>query len=199
MHSDRSVPIFERSIGEVVTSSDRRVLGTAFAVHSEGLLLTCLHVVSSESRIEAVSVRFNGTDAILPAIVEVPPYGQPFDLALLRLQSGALPIGVKPLPLHDTGNLRGQHFRVFGYPRGYDDTGRWGYGTIQDALPTGMLQVNSKDISEGYSGGPVQELRLGRVVGVIASTDQTDGTSFVIPSTVIRLCFEHLQVLRAPG
>ena len=86
-----------------------------------------------------------------------------------------MPDQVRPIPLFQLPLTRSHRFRAFGFPKGYA-SGRWGYGELLDAVPGGMIQAASSDLAPGFSGGPVEELQMARLIGVLTSYDpQLDG------------------------
>jgi hypothetical protein len=188
---------------EILSQRDTPV-GIGLAV-TKPYVLTCAHVVcqavaidksTSDKPSREISLRFleNG-ERVIATVVAWSPFGLPskgnHDVAVLRIISGKFPEGFHSPTLFECPMISGAQFRVYGMPEHYT-SGRWGYGTIQALLPgSGQLQVHSKDITFGYSGGPVQETQLGRLIGIVSTSDSPQHTAFVIPARVINaVCVE---------
>src|SRR5215475_5437829 len=195
--------MLERSIGQVRSRTDGGIVGTAFACSPRGLLLTCAHVVadalgiarnSPDTPRDCVLLTFPGEMRSSARVVAWSPLGR-LDVAVLRADE--LAANIHPVPLYDISSVSGHRFRSYGFPAGYDQ-GRWAYGTLKDRLPFGDLrQVQSGEVRAGDSGGPVQELQMGRIVGMISSADTEYRTAFAIPSSVIETLCSHVTVIRA--
>jgi hypothetical protein len=136
--------------------------GTAFVVHSEGLLLTCFHVVKDAGRVE-VSL---GGRKYRAAVVGTDPKR---DLALLQIDASGLPaLPWVPAPKVELG----EEVRAFGFPL----TGELGRtlkvtrGTVSGVEREAGEPVFQIDtvINPGNSGGPLVNDR-GEVVGVVVA------------------------------
>ena len=88
-------------------------------------------------------------------------------------------------------DLWGHHFRVFGFPEGYNQ-GAWASGIITGRQASGWIQIESTKetgyrIQPGFSGSPVWDESYQAVVGMIiaADTDTSIKAAFMIPVDLI--------------
>src|ERR1700730_15587255 len=149
--------------------------GTAFLVQSQrslsgatgNLLLTCNHVITfSGASSDKVQIRFiNGEQreaTILSADAQA-------DLAVLSIPD-PLPASVRLLPLGSSFGCEGHEVKGFGFPQMTGTGGAAAKATILDRLDVqGMesLQLSdSKELTSGYSGGPIWDEKRKRVIGV---------------------------------
>jgi S1-C subfamily serine protease len=154
--------------------------GTAFVVHSDGLLMTCHHVVAGST---SLKVHLRGS--VYPA--QVVAIDKPNDLALIRIQATGLPA----LKLADSNLVRlAEDVKAVGYPLS-DVLGKnvkITSGTISGKAedPTApRLQVDIT-INPGNSGGPLVNSR-GEVVGVNSAGlfgGSIQEVSFAVPSNL---------------
>ncbi|WP_328665239.1 serine protease [Streptomyces sp. NBC_00322] len=170
--------------------------GSGFLV-SEDTVLTCAHVVQN---CEAVSVSVRGRTMDAEVVRMVPEYGGERDiyefpdLAELRLcQPLEGGIGVW---LGEQGPSQGGEVAVHGFS---EDTLE--AGVQRDTLrlvvagPAGQLvRLQGDQVVQGFSGGPVLDLRTGRVCGVLkASRDDQDSLGgWFIPVDAVRHHFPEL-------
>ena len=154
--------------------------GTAFVVHSDGLLMTCNHVVAGST---ALKVHLNGK--VYPA--QVVAVDKPNDLALIRIEATGLPA----LKLADSNNVRlSEDVMAVGYPLS-DVLGKEpkvSRGTISGKVddPEGPRLQADITINPGNSGGPLANNR-GEVVGVNSAGLFGSGiqeVSFAVPSNL---------------
>src|SRR6516225_10527118 len=110
-----------------------KTVGTGFVVTSDGLLVTCAHVIDIARLDDSVHLLFYDPSStkemheVRVARVE-PDYWRDAaaeDVAFLRLV-GLLTKGVVPLPLGSSFNTQGQTFRSFGFPEARPDDGMLG-------------------------------------------------------------------------
>jgi S1-C subfamily serine protease len=154
--------------------------GTAFVVHSDGLLMTCHHVVAGST---GLKVYLNGQvySAVVVAV------DKPNDLALLRIDAA----GLTALKLADSSMLQAaEDVKAVGFPlsdvlgRGVKITSGTISGIVND--PNGQrLQVDIT-INPGNSGGPLIN-NLGEVVGVNSAGlfgSAIQEVSFAVPSNL---------------
>jgi hypothetical protein len=196
--------MLEPAIAKIFSRGKQLAVGCGVAVAPRGYVVTCAHVVA-----DALGIPRNAADAPQDPIDLAFPFNghackarviawssiDDLDAAVL---SCAVPDSIRPVPLFQAPLTRAQKFRAFGFPKGYS-TGRWGYGELRDAVPGGQVQVSSSDLAPGFSGGPVEDLQMGRLVGLLSSYDAALGTGFLIPSgQVARVCPE-LQIVRMEG
>ncbi len=152
--------------------------GTGFAVHPDGWVLTCHHVVSGAGE---PSVLIGGEE--YPATIVSTDARR--DLALLKIEVTALPV----VPLADVAQANRQdEVLCFGYPLadllGLDlsvENGR--ITSIRKVGGELRLQTNAP-VKPGNSGGPMVNLR-GEALGVISQRIEIDGApegvAFAVP------------------
>ena len=171
MHFYNSSTVYDAVIDSVVTiyiydGAGRELgLGSGFIYTSDGLCITCLHVVAGASRIEVVLNDGTRYDAEY-----VSGYSAELDMAAVKINAS----GLKPLEISDRSPQSDEKVWAFGSPDGVA-------GTMTEALAQGytwtaggfgknagylMLDV---PMIPGNSGGPVIDMN-GRVVGVVSMT-----------------------------
>lgn len=172
--------------------------GTGVCVLPRGLVLTCAHVVNTAlGRDQRASEFPNKPVAISPIaisgqieadVVAWSPHDD-FDVALLELRQ-PLPDAVHATPIFDTGELAGVEFDTYGFPKGYHKApyyGRSAQGRVVVRTAAGRYQAEHNGIEEGFSGAPVRDLLLRRVIGIVAASDKN--LAFITPSAAIaRIC-----------
>ena len=162
----------------------QRALGSGFVIDDSGHILTNQHVVDGA---ETVTVRFeDGTASEARVLGE----DASTDLAVVKVD--ALPSGVSPVPLGDSGNLDvGDPVVALGSPLGQAGTATTG---IVSALERIITSPNGFDIqnaiqtdaaiNQGNSGGPLFD-RSGRVIGInsqiATNSGGSDGIGFAVP------------------
>ncbi|GEM_PF-5770110 len=171
--------------------------GAGFMV-DEKHIVTCAHVVQYALAL--------GSETILPKESKIQveyPFISPVkvlssrpiryetsnDLAVLELMD-SLPAHACPALIAMDNHLSAHAFKVYGYPEYYNEKGVWAYGEIKDALGDGTVQLQVKEltgeaIKQGFSGGPVWDEQLQRVVGMIAISDKDIRLAFMIPIQAI--------------
>lgn len=172
--------------------AETRSTGTAFVVHSEGLLLTCFHVIKDAGRID---VRVNGK-VYRAMVVGTDPRR---DLALLQVDASSLPA----LPWVKAEDVElGEEVRAFGFPltAALGSSLKVTRGTIsgvekEEGAP--VFQIDSA-VNPGNSGGPLVNDR-GEVVGVVvARFEEALGVGYVAPVDGAAPLLRGLPLLR-PG
>jgi S1-C subfamily serine protease len=164
--------------------------GTAFVIHSEGLLMTCNHVVAGAS-----SLKVHLNKKVYPA--DVLAVDKANDLAIIRIQA----TGLTPLPLGNSEQVKlAEDVKAFGYPlsdvlgRNIKITSGTIAGRIDDAEGP-RLQVDIT-INPGNSGGPLVNSR-GEVVGINSAGlfgNSIQEVSFAVPSNLGRKLLGTLDV-----
>jgi putative serine protease PepD len=167
--------------------------GTGFLINDTGKIVTNAHVVSGNSR---VVVRFGSHGTSLDGAVM--GTDQSSDLAVVSIDPGAVPQGVKPLQFADSRTVQvGDTALAIGNPFGLDRTVTQGIVSglgrhIQ--APSGfsidsVIQTDAP-INPGNSGGPLLDTS-GRVIGVNSQIETGGangnvGIGFAVPSNTVR-------------
>ncbi len=138
-------------------------VGTGFVVSPKGYIITSTHLLrlvgADTSRQTTVRIRFKATQSEVTAHVD-PNWCSPFnedDVTVLFL-TDQLPAEVEPLPLVSSQATLDHKIRSWGYPDGNDTDGWAGKGEILGETSENgyrRLQFSSKEITRGYSGGPL--------------------------------------------
>ena len=182
--------------------------GTAF-LYDNKYLLTCCHNIGDTSNINVVfQSERNIFEYGVPVklIRQIPnPQG---DLALLEIEVD-LPNHIKPLPIADQSKYSDKdNFSTFGFPNYNPHNGASSFGIISNTQSRnnhGIPQIqlsNSNDITSGFSGSPIYDDRLRRVIGMIQVIADTDGyargteVSFGIPIDFIKSKITELKIKR---
>ena len=118
-----------------------RHIGTGFVVTTDGLILTCAHVLGS-SMPEKARVQFQGSGEEREATVLAEGWRavDAEDVAVLRV-CGSLPEGVQPLPLGSSHGLEGHTMVTFGYPETGEVEGIRGTGQYTSNTSYGKLKT----------------------------------------------------------
>ena len=185
--------------------------GTGFAV-SKRLLVTCSHVIQpepGEPPPETVNVVFHATGdrretRVSAKATVVPEWWRGCgaeDIAFLRVDQ--VPDQVKVLPLGSADGVERDEVDTFGYPKAGGIEGLRGSGyVVGDVLELGrrLLQLNSNEITTGFSGGPLWDRQKRRVTGIVTSIGVPDQygklgeTAFATPTTVLQDICPELQL-----
>jgi 2-alkenal reductase len=169
--------------------------GTGWVYGTDGTIVTNDHVVDAGTYYEIV---FPNGDRMEADLIGADPDS---DLAVLQVE--ALPEGVEPLPLGDSGSLEvGQFAVAIGNPFGEQSSMSWGIiSGLDRSLPSqrsttsgstyslpAVVQTDAP-INPGNSGGPLLNLE-GEVIGVNAAiasdTLSNSGVGFSIPVDVVK-------------
>jgi len=179
-------------------------------------IVTCAHVVNSalgrdrrapDQPADEVTVTFMiGDGAPLRARVQrwLPPPctgAAGDDIAGLVLTSAALPAGTTPARL--TANLPkpGRVVHVFGYPENpRRPDGAWVEAIVRGEVGSGRLQLDSTTdtalrIQPGFSGSPVYDRTVGRVIGLLAAAPAAvsgERDSYAITAEQLRLAWPEV-------
>jgi WD40 repeat protein len=122
------------------------------------------------------------------------------DIAILQVE-GSLPQGVVPLILGATSGAAGHNMESFGFPLGPE--GLRGQGRILGPIVRDtqqLLQLQSTEITTGFSGAPVWDLAARRAVGMVTEITRPDqfgrlsDTAFATPTEVLRSVCPTLQL-----
>ncbi len=188
---------FQAGVVRIIDAGGKAV-GTGFVVTSDGLIVTCAHVINIARSDDAIHLIFHDPGSVKEkrevrvASVE-PDYWRDAaaeDVAFLRLE-GPLPTSAVPLPLGSSFNTQGQTFRSFGFPEARPDDGMLGecrvIGFVSEESIS-LLQLSSNQVSKGFSGAPVWDDSRHVVIGMVTSIVAT--RRIKIASTEVLLPFD---------
>lgn len=180
-----------------------RTLGAGFlAEGTKGIVIvTCAHVVDSSPNQETVQ----GAPTTLRAVFRssgdekeciVWRIDKRADIAILRLQD-ELPGTAVPLRLGSSTQGSLGVLRTMGFPAGSEE-GVFGEAQVVGRMPEEhLIQLRSREITEGFSGAPVWDPSTGLVVGMISCIHAKDRfgrlseTAYAVPSEEIaKICPE---------
>lgn len=177
------------------------VVGTGFVV-SRNLIATCAHVVlcAGKKPGQTVQIRFLTLDSaeLIDAVVVEELWREAEDIAFLRFRY-PLPPAVKPVTLADSRDLENKTLFGYGFPENETHSGLGARVLVVTKLHGGdSLQLQSQEITKGYSGGPLLDEEGGAVVGLIQAirpmdreTGRHSQTAFAIPAkTLTSVCPE---------
>lgn len=170
-------------------SRKREGSGTAFAVHPDGLLVTCAHVVRGASK---VKVQLGGKEYV----GNVVGVDDRHDVALVRIAA----TGLATLAVADSTKVQlGEEVRAIGFPLSdvLGESVKVTRGSISGLISQKedkLLQIDAP-INPGNSGGPLVNTR-GEVVGVNSAVlvgEDVSNVGFAAPSEYA------LALLRSKG
>ena len=149
-------------------------VGTGFLVSAEGIFVTCAHILGKKLPDGPVTVEFLHSAGQVEALVLL-EYWRPQeaeDVAFLHTE-GALPDGLRPLPLGSSERRDDRSFKSHGFPKNGPIGGQRSSGTIRGLVrckgDLGLLQLyDPQEITKGFSGGPVWDDKARVVVGMIS-------------------------------
>ncbi len=185
--------VYENTIGSVVSLTDGQVSGSGFVIDEQGHIVTNNHVIEP---MQQIFVSFNDGSSAEARLVGTFPEG---DIAVVQVD--ALPEGMRPAALGDSGALRvGQIVVAIGSPLRLQETVTSGIvsalnrsvedlGEINtDSSLYGLIQTDAS-INPGNSGGPLFD-KNGTVIGMntlIASLNEGSvGLGFAVPVNRIK-------------
>jgi glycosyltransferase involved in cell wall biosynthesis len=174
-------------------------VGTGFVASSNGLIVTCAHLLVGCIRGDIVNVLHDASRQPLQATVEV--IRDPPDVAILKLEV-ALPPEVAVLPLGPSPRAARSGLLTFGYPKLRPEDGLPGelafYGLTKD-VGFRQLVLRSNEATLGYSGAPIWDPERHVVVGIIKSIATQDpgerlrDTAIGVPAEVIQHLHSKLR------
>ncbi len=186
-----------------IHTADGRVVGAGFLV-GERQILTCAHVISQALGLVnhpldppqgLVSLDFPLLPPRTLCTAKVALWYPPLpdgrgDIAGLELHREP-PAGAEMVRFASAEDVWEHPFRVFGFPRGYDD-GVWATGRLLGRQATDWIMieyvaVQGFGITPGFSGTPVWDTQLQGVVGMVVAIGRPAETkaAFVIPVDVL--------------
>lgn len=175
-----------------IFKSDRISISGVGIVITHRNILTCSHVIQDSANKDTQKwwLDFPLLDTGKLVESEVIFDDEQKDIAVLDAAS-FFPNNVIPLPLVPAAELWGHHFRVFGFPKDFDQ-GVWVHGELLERNACGWVQMIDPNqpghaIEPGYSGGPVWDEELEGVVGMVVAADQDIlyKTGYCIPTTIL--------------
>jgi S1-C subfamily serine protease len=168
-----------------------RTYGTGFIISSQGIIITCAHVVKDGKTSYEITTANNKTYP-----VKIVGLHEKEDIAFLKVDAGNLPT----LPLGDSNGVKpGEQILAIGNPFGVLD------GTVTTGIVSGVhrdiiaveqdstykeglddvIQIDAS-LNPGESGGPLLNMS-GQVVGMNAASDtRAQNISFAIPINAIK-------------
>jgi WD40 repeat protein len=188
---------FQAGVARIIDAGGKAV-GTGFVVTSDGLIVTCAHVVDIARSDDGIHLIFQDPGSVKEKreirVARVEPDfwrdAAAEDVAFLRLE-GPLPKEAVPLPLGSSFNTQGQTFRSFGFPEAKPDDGMLGECKVLGFVSedsNSLLQLSSNQVSKGFSGAPVWDDSRHVVIGMVTSIVATRRVK--IASTEIFLPFD---------
>jgi hypothetical protein len=166
-------------------------VGTGFVMTAAGqdnsfVVVTCAHVVeAARSQPDGpVEIAFQTSSGSHWA--EIAGWSTPaeHDIAILE-PAASLPTGVKSLSLGPSSYSAGHGFITFGYPGIGNQLESHARGNILGRLASGhLLQISSTDLTRGFSGAPIFDCDIQRVVGVMREFPVHEDVRGGIPQTV---------------
>jgi len=177
------------------------VVGAAFLVR-ERLVATCAHVVIAAGWKRGDMVRLKTAQGVVVNGEVLPEYWRDVnaeDIAFLRLQEELE--GIEPLPLGSSTGTKDDRFSTFGFPKPTQELA--GRGEIIGEATLNQLkylQLDSKQVTPGFSGAPVYDENTRRVVGMIMAITPPDEyqrqgtTAFAISSETLRAVCPEIQL-----
>ncbi len=204
---------FQAGIVRILTP-EGETAGTGFVVEvvqEKGWIVTCAHVVEDYYFSgETVELIFHQTQTPGQANIlrEFFRSSDTEDVAILQL-AHELPSEVEPLRLGEEKGTEDHQCRAFGFPESNPTQGLWGKGTIvgltRDENGYDVVQGQSNQITQGFSGGPVFDSKRQRVIGIVTSVlysviypdqhlSKGGETFFLTPTSILRKICPHLKV-----
>ncbi|MEH2249340.1 trypsin-like peptidase domain-containing protein [Nostoc sp.] len=205
--TDNYIQTFRSAIARIFYPNGA-VVGGGFLVsgRTRNYILTCAHVVTSALSLPEDIVEVPSNDIYLDfpliasgqqlkakvvfwqPVVSNASTSEPEDIAGLQIE-GQLPKEAQPIQLIRASNIWEHPFRIFGFPHGHND-GVWATGVLRDGQGKGWVQLEDSKVTGyrvelGFSGAPIWDETLGRVVGMaVAAEKQREHikTAFMIPA-----------------
>ena len=191
---------FESRIARVLKGNS--AVGAAFLV-ADRLMVTCAHVIRSAGKKSGEMVTLRLADGSIVNVQIVGKYwreAEAEDVAFLQLEQPLR--DTEPLRLGSSMGIRGHGFSTFGFPKPSQELA--GRGEIVGEAVVNklkLLQLDSRQVTPGFSGAPVFDDVTKRVVGMVVAITPPDEyqrqgtTAFAIPSETLREICEELQSL----
>src|SRR5690349_3349029 len=149
--------------------------GAAFLV-ADHWVATCAHVIRWAGKDPGETVTLRRADGTRLQALVVPQYWREpnaEDIAILKLDQ-ALP-GLEPLPLGSSAGTKGHRFSTFGFPKPAQELAGSGEIVGEAFLnQVRLLQLDSRQVTPGFSGAPVFDEQTRRVVGMVVAITPPD-------------------------
>ena len=201
-----------RSIVRILDPANK-TCGTGFVVHAGGdsRIVTCAHVVklAKSGPGRSIALTFFPFDLDrsakkYSAMVESVYWrdADAEDFAVLHLEE-PFPSRVEPLRLGSSQGSEDHVFQSYGFGEAKPTDGLWGEGTVrgltwENGFP--VLQMDSGEVSHGFSGAPAWDKDLQVVIGMVTSISRPDRAgrqtraTFVIPAETLSSVCPHLRL-----
>ncbi len=173
-------------------------LGSGFAIHPDGYVVTNHHVIDGEHDLTLTLFEKTAQELrpVLFENVRIVALSSLLDLALLKIED----LGERRLPVVPLGDARtlvqGEAVFSIGSPLGFDRTVSQGIISLKNRPVDGQLYLQTTvQINPGNSGGPLFDLS-GQVIGVNNMKIRSigiEGLSFAIPSTTLKGFLENVD------
>lgn len=175
-----------------------KILGTGFFVEN-GVILTCAHVIEEYYDPDMTAYfQLEGSADIVGAEVVFYSPKEEFDIAILKPKRE---IEFSPLRITTSKNSKLNEFSIYGYPILGEISGLNGAGKIlgwvKGANGHTSLQLDSRQITHGFSGAPVWDEELQAVVGMLQNgikAEEVGKPSFALPMEVLKDIYPALPV-----
>jgi hypothetical protein len=176
-------------------------VGAAFLA-GDDLILTCAHVVTAAGSAPGEKISLRAPSGMqLTATVESDTWRDENheDIATLRLDEALTEM--KLLPLGASNASKGHSFSTYGFPK--PDQALSGSGRITGRATINwveLLQLESAQVTPGFSGAPVFDEATQRVIGMVVAIAPPDEyqrqgtTAFAIPSETLRTTCPELHL-----
>lgn len=180
---------------------------------NEAYILTCAHVIApgfkevSPTDAYEIKIRINIPSVQLDCKASIVYWDEEKDIAGLELpeslsESKKEELFSQPL-LTKLSTLRGRQVNVFGFPRRKDNpNGIWSAGVVRGQQTGSLMQLDPTGdtanlVEGGFSGGPVVDVSLEKIVGMLTSYDSKSRAAYFLPMAVVESAWTELSGLVA--